>query len=179
MGNFDEFRHSLPAHGIDIGITVIIGIGRIGNNAEYQHLPIAPDGPVSLYTLTFFQQTVFCQRNAVGCHHPGKSAENVIIPDKLLNRRFKQSQRLHPVLRISRHLAAGTAAGPPVLIIKPDFQSLFFTGISSGIDEIKPLISQIFRDQTGTGMHKVAAKAHFAQHMRLADQLIFFQFSVP
>ena len=51
--------------------------------------------------------------------------------------------------------------------------------VSRFVDQVEPLIAEIFGYKTGAAVHEIAPESHFLHNVDLTFELFFFKFTVP
>ena len=171
MGELQEVIRGFPVQGVHIGVAVIeTPLFHFFHTKPQQRVPLRIGN--SADPAVIYQQTVLLPRF--------KCPKQIRIGK--INAVFRYAfhhDMAHPVLWMFGDHPARCSAGPAVLVIKPGLHPQLFGVIGTIVDEGKPFFSQIFRRQSGTGVHEKAPEPHFFHVVDLPKQFFFLKLSVP
>lgn len=91
----------------------------------------------------------------------------------------EQGNPTHPVLFCESDRAAAGTARPAIFVVQPCLQPLFRPILRTAANKAKPFFPQIFRIQSGSGMHEKSAEPHGAHAVDLPQQFRLVQRAVP
>ena len=105
--------------------------------------------------------------------------DRIVVPLEFLGGHRVERHEIHPVGRILGDHAAGAARRPAVFVVQKRFHADFFSFVGHGVGQVEPLLPEVFGLQSDAGVQKGASHTHLFENMKLADQFVFFEPSVP
>ena len=185
VGQLDEPVHGLDAHGVDVGVAVVVAAGRVGHDAHFQQAigSLAGQRREGRSRVAVLDGAIVAHGHAVRADarrvpvriavHPaltGKPRRGIALIE---------IQALHAQPRVLGDLAAAAAAGPAILVVQPCLQAALRARVGQGVDAVEPLVAHVLGNQPRAGVHEKSAEAHLLHHVHLAQQLALLQLAVP